>query len=554
MKVSRNAQCPCGSGKKFKHCHGLTGAHYPSDFPDIARFWKHSAAHERIRQAQQGLGKPIISLRWQDRQFVAVGSTLYCSKTWKTFTDFFSDYLLTKVGSEWVNAGIAKPLPERHPLLQWHDAWCYLRPGYVPQPGQPAKIPVTGIVASYFSVAYRLYLLEHNVELQARLLRRLKNPGNFQGAYYEIQLASAFLLAGFTLSLEDETNPSRRHCEFKAISPLTGKRYWVEAKMRAVAGELGRTTADGTSSSNPLSSFIKQLNAALAKPADCERMIFLDLNAEMPADISQENLPAFVEAIKKRLAKYEKEELPKGEKAYLFVTNLNFHKNPERLAQVFAWPVGLGILDFNRAGLYRLSDRYMQQRKHADALRVAEGLTKILTWPATFDGALPSVGLGGEPPPIQIGETCNFEGAGPNGEDILGTVASAIMVKAERSVFVAVNCADGKSHLVKLPVSDAQLADYRAHSDAYFGVVVRPPKGIKTPQDLFEFLLHAHAKMTRDELLARMQGQVPDAEAMDADQLRAIYCEAMVKSWGLFEVVNGVTTSQLARDARCELT
>jgi len=21
-KVSRNAQCPCGSGKKYKHCHG----------------------------------------------------------------------------------------------------------------------------------------------------------------------------------------------------------------------------------------------------------------------------------------------------------------------------------------------------------------------------------------------------------------------------------------------------------------------------------------------------------------------------------------------------
>jgi preprotein translocase subunit SecA len=21
-KVSRNAECPCGSGKKFKHCHG----------------------------------------------------------------------------------------------------------------------------------------------------------------------------------------------------------------------------------------------------------------------------------------------------------------------------------------------------------------------------------------------------------------------------------------------------------------------------------------------------------------------------------------------------
>ena len=25
-KVGRNQPCPCGSGKKFKHCHGKAGA------------------------------------------------------------------------------------------------------------------------------------------------------------------------------------------------------------------------------------------------------------------------------------------------------------------------------------------------------------------------------------------------------------------------------------------------------------------------------------------------------------------------------------------------
>jgi preprotein translocase subunit SecA len=25
-KISRNALCPCGSGKKYKHCHGDVGA------------------------------------------------------------------------------------------------------------------------------------------------------------------------------------------------------------------------------------------------------------------------------------------------------------------------------------------------------------------------------------------------------------------------------------------------------------------------------------------------------------------------------------------------
>ena len=26
-KVQRNAPCPCGSGKKYKHCHGVVAAH-----------------------------------------------------------------------------------------------------------------------------------------------------------------------------------------------------------------------------------------------------------------------------------------------------------------------------------------------------------------------------------------------------------------------------------------------------------------------------------------------------------------------------------------------
>tara|TARA_R110000824_G_scaffold3839_5_gene18338 strand:- start:1267 stop:2937 length:1671 start_codon:yes stop_codon:yes gene_type:complete len=547
MKVGRNARCPCGSGKKFKHCHGVLGTHYS---PDIGRLSKNSLAQERIRQAQQGLGKPVISAHWQDHQFVAVGNKLHYSKTWKTFVDFLDDYIKTKIGSEWGTAEIAKPLAERHPLIQWYDSLCRLQKRYIIQPGQPAAMPVTGIIACYYSVAYGLYLLDHNVELQARLIQRLKNPGNFQGAYYELQVASAFLLAGFKLALEDEADPSQKHCEFSATSSVTGKKYWVEAKMRAVAGQLGRTAADGTKSLNPLSSFIRQLNGALAKPADSERMIFLDLNAEMPDDVSDENRPAFIDSANKRLSKYEKNELPEGEQAYLFVTNLNFHKNPERLAQLVAWPVGLGIPDFNRAGLYRLSDRYLQDQKHADAFRVAEGMSKILTWPSTFDGSLPSVGLGGERPPIQIGESYNFEGAGPNGEDMAGTVTSAIMQEAEKSVMVAVYSADGKSYLLKEPVSDAQLTDYRAHPDAYFGEIVRPQKEAKTPQDMFEFLMHAYAEMSREKLLEHLQGRIPNAETMHTDQLRAIYCEGMVDSLGVFEVADGVTTSRPARNAK----
>jgi hypothetical protein len=134
-------------------------------------------------------------------------------------------------------------------------------------------------VACYLGLAYSLYLLDHNVELQDRLVRRLKNRGNFQGAYYELVIANALIRAGFTLTLEDETDEAVKHCEFAAVSNRSGKKYWVEAKMRAVAGLLGKTGSDGTLDTDPLSRLIPHLNGALQKPAADERLIFIDLNA-----------------------------------------------------------------------------------------------------------------------------------------------------------------------------------------------------------------------------------------------------------------------------------
>ncbi|RAV08721.1 SEC-C metal-binding domain-containing protein [Paenibacillus contaminans] len=33
MKINRNEQCPCKSGKKYKHCHGVKQGEHISD-PD----------------------------------------------------------------------------------------------------------------------------------------------------------------------------------------------------------------------------------------------------------------------------------------------------------------------------------------------------------------------------------------------------------------------------------------------------------------------------------------------------------------------------------------
>lgn len=543
MKIGRNQPCPCGSGEKYKRCHGRLDGPPPRrpSQEDIRAMLEQHRAQERVRETQQGFGREIIGLKSHDFQMVAVGNTLHWSKTWKTFPDFLSDYLKKKFTPEWGNAEIAKPLAERHTVMQWYEALCHQQMKAGGKPGEVRSSEVTGAIACYYGLAYGLYMLEHNVELQERMLRRLKDPGNFQGAYFELMVANALIRAGFELALEDESDPRTKHCEFAAVSKATGKKYWIEAKMRAVVGLLGRTAADGTTATNPISHMVRHLNGALGKPATDERMIFIDVNTEMPFDVSDEKRPAFVELATRRLEQYEQRELHEGDTAYVFVTNLNFHRDLEGKAQLAAFPFGLGIPDFNRAGMYRMSERYRQDKKHADALRVADhGLSKLLTFPVTFDGSLPGVALNGERPPVVIGQSYNFEGAGRDGSDLKGTVADAVVMEPEKAVMVAVNCEDGKSRLLKEPMSDGQFADYKAHRDAYFGKVVRPPTGINKPHELFEFFMYGHRGLSREQLLKRLAGHIPATTDMPDDELLAIYCEGLVSASGMFKVVDGV--------------
>jgi hypothetical protein len=182
-KIGRNQPCPCGGGLKYKKCHGSYANAVAGTAPFRAASERHRAA-ERIREAQQGMGRPIVGFKSGKHQMVAVRNQIYFSDKWKSFPDFLADYLKQKIGSDWGNVEIAKPVAERHPILQWYDAYCRYQQATIKTPGEIATATVTGIVASYLGLAYGLYLLDHNVEVQERLIRRLKDRENFQGAFY----------------------------------------------------------------------------------------------------------------------------------------------------------------------------------------------------------------------------------------------------------------------------------------------------------------------------------------------------------------------------------
>jgi hypothetical protein len=531
-KIGRNQLCPCGSGQKYKRCCGrlvtsdnATTRGLP---PDFKQHIDRHLADERIREEQQGLGRPIVALKSHGHQLVAVRNTLHHSPKWKTFPDFLLDYIKIILDSAWGNTELAKPFEQRHTILQWYHSLCLYQQVTIKTPGQPNNATITGVVACYVGLAYNLYLLDHNVELQTRFVRRLKNPGTFQGAYYELIVASILIRAGFELTLEDESDGTSKHCEFAAVSKRTGKKYWVEAKMRSVAGFFGKTTQNGGSiDPNPISRMIPHLNDAISKPAADERLIFIDLNTEATLDQSK---PPWIEKAAARLEQYEKRELQQGQQAYVFVTNFTFHRMLDQPISMAAFPFGLGIPDFNRPGMRRVSEAYRLKQKHIDAHYIGEALEKYAQFPATFDGSLPSETINEARRRIKIGDTYQY--GDPSNGGVIGAVTCASVDEVNSEVVVAIVDQHGRSQLWKEAMSPEELADYRRHKDSYFGRIQPVGRRIDNPFELFEWFVENHRWMSREQLLERL-ARAPNIEELRSksdDDLLYEYCELMVAS------------------------
>jgi hypothetical protein len=514
-KIGRNEPCPCGSGRKYKKCCGDPRVQHsiravPRLFP-LAQDPKLQAsrleARELIRKQQQGLGRPISSVKLGDATVVAVGNTVHHSKGWRFFTDFLSDYLKRTIGTEWGNAEIAKPLPKRHPILQWYDAYCRFQRTHEKQPDGAYTGTATGVVYCYLGLAYNLYLLDHNVELQAKLVNRLKEAKQFQGAYYELIIANCLIRAGFELALENENDPRAKHCEFSATSKETRKRYWIEAKMRGVSGMLGKTDADGAAqTSKPTGKLSTHLREALAKPATGERLIFIDVNArsEAPAGAT----PRWIEAAERQLSDRERAG-KESDRAYVFVTSLPFHWNLSgAVREIAVLAYGLGIADFSKPGSYRLSEIWMRKQKHIDAWHILDAFRSYPNLPTTFDGSLPLSGSSAKNH-IEIGRTYIFEDL--DNESMVGEVTAATISEAERKLYVAVMGADGRSHILSRVITEEELASYKAHPEAYFGVIRPVSKQLNDPYELFEWMVDCHKNTPRERLLELCAGQ-PDYE------------------------------------------
>jgi SEC-C motif-containing protein len=535
--IGRNQPCPCGSGKKYKRCHGA----YAVNEPPLHSSERQAAIDLRMKQAnalnarrekQQGLGRPIIAAKLRDHQMVAVGKRVHFSTKWRTFHDFLRDHLFSLLGKEWGEAELAKPTEERHRILRWFDQATEDARRTGTKTGEVYSAPMSGAARAFVNLAYNIYLIAHHTEKDGDAIvkgyvERLKSArsDDFAGALFETYAAAAFLKAGFTLAFENERDGSVSHVEFVALYPKTGKRFSVEVKARERG--LVDPGAEDVADVKRLR-VANKLNKALGKTAAHTRVVMIEINVPEVV-MSYEGWPAAAMA---QIRHNEQSDFPGGEKkpsAYVFVTNHAFHNNLAELdvgMQVLA--AGFRIPDFGPEARHPSYKGVLAARAHhVEMFALLHSMQTHYEIPSTFDGEMPQLVFqdSGELPRLQFGRT--YLVPTEDGREVPGRLYDAVVQEENKQVVGCYELATGVSVLAVCPISDAELAAYRAYPDTFFGEIRQPARHAKTLVDWCDFFYETYKDTPRDKLLEWMSG-APDIEqlrTLPQEDLAIIICE-----------------------------
>jgi hypothetical protein len=536
-KIGRNEPCHCGSGKKFKKCHGAVSSDpqplpMPADMADRVRLAiAQHQAKEKQRQDQQGLGRPIISTELNGIRVVAVGNTVMYSAKWKTVFDFLGDYLRAKLGESWGNAELAKPLPQRHPVLVWYDRVCRLQQETIKVPGQVHDAPMTGAAAAWFNLAYDLYCLEHNAKLQSKLIDRLRNTDLFAGARYEVFVAGTLSRAGFEIEFEDEDDRGSTHVEFTATCKASGKKYSVEAKQRNT----------GTEPTNHRRQFRlgRLLQKALKKNANFPRIVFLGIDVPdvLRGDVAE--IPSYLARALADLRRFEGRLLNGSPlpPAYLVVTNRPYDHNLDnpdtRCSALFE---GFQIPDFkNDVGFPSLRDAHRARLAHADLHQLMASMRQHSEIPVTFDGQAPELAFGAQQPRLTVGEF--YMVSDSEGKQQRGRLMQAVVLETSAMGIYALD--NGQLIIAPTPLTEAEVAAHKRHPDTFFGVHHKVSGSAKTPLDWFDFFLDGYRETPRERLLEFMAAAPDHRELsrLSREDLLEIYAERC--AYGVLQQAQG---------------
>lgn len=481
---------------------------------DPAYLQRRAEAARIQRERQQGFGKPIIAAEFKGERFVAVKNRLFHSERFRTFHDFLMRYIMTALGPDWGTAELRKPIEEQHPIATWYQAVCRHQRKFMDGSGTVQSMPYSGGTAAFLHLAYDLYSLDHNAELQERLLARLRNREGFPGARFETYVAATFIRAGFDLAFENERDGSTTHCEFTATNRRTGKKFSVEAKRRE-----GRRLRLG-----------RLFNDALSKQADHARVVFMDINT--PDNDRGMVRPTFLNTIRHRLRSLEGTALNDKPRpsAYVVMTNAPWEYDLDGpAARCTFLAEGFQIPEFKEGAVFPSLRHAINAREaHIEMHELMKSIEDHSEVPSTFDGELPVYAFGDAPVRISVGSRYSFPDK--NGLNRVGLVTSATVSEEEGIAHCAVTFDDRKDgHIYTYPLSKEELDTYRRHPDTFFGVPGQRRTRANTLMELYDFFHETYRKTPKDILLTFVRDWPDSADLARLDQaeLASVYAERM---------------------------
>jgi hypothetical protein len=235
---------------------------------------------ERVFVQSYGTIRPILTTSDNvGRRFVAVGDNrILGSDRWKTFPDFLFFYLWETMGHEWLTIQKAASDSDLHTLIHWYRAFRRFAKKQVPGSDGIFESKMNGPTAALLSFAYDLFTVDNNLSLPPRLLNRLRNADQFQGARYELFAICALIRSGFKIVLVDDAAPGSTRPELFATHMRTGVTHAVECKSKHRKGVLGRPGTPVPNDQVRLGNIRRLLSGAVTKDVDGPLVVFFDVN------------------------------------------------------------------------------------------------------------------------------------------------------------------------------------------------------------------------------------------------------------------------------------
>lgn len=270
----------------------------------------------------------IPSIIHQGYRWRVIWSKVYKCPLTETFHEFILHILISTLGKDWYNEQISLTPQKRHIIIRWFESYKEFtkinKTNENTQNGVWAAIP-TGEVQALISLAYDIYCLQITNKLPDFLTKRLRDIKQFQGARYEIAVASVITRAGFNIDFLDDKVKTKKHCDFIAKHKSKATIIGVEAKSRHRKGilhEEGKFDYE-TDIKGDIDNLFKK--ARLQKPLKIPYIIFIDLNLPSTSQIPLDKKP-WINDIKTMLNNYgtPSEENPDPFNA-LILTNISYH-------------------------------------------------------------------------------------------------------------------------------------------------------------------------------------------------------------------------------------